>query len=863
MQKPPRSSIISGRESPQSVASAPSRTASPRNLMPPPMDGSSKLATAPASMKGSLLPSPLIEHPPPLPPSTTSKSPPPSPSTTPPPASNTPPQEESVGPSNPTHSLEPVITKLKPHIVAPSADEFLITTGTAASEPGMGVYFNTNGDLMPRGTITFEHYPETLMLDKDGWLLALLMPEDGKDLVVESFHYNGETTERGRITIPAADGERSVGIKHVNARLRFLVEDIGSRLMYARVELPGTARETASEKSDSKRLEQEYQNARRISEVQSRILIWDTTRIWGLVQRPLVGKLDNKLPQGLARSNFEAMDNMRKVLSVLEEISTLQPETELQAYEVEFIRQKSALLLLSSTLTTELSLDAGNRAAMQTMLLESGLDPRIVVSLFPAYRGEVVEGSNGLWAYAGIKRLYDILIEYEFNEDGAKFTRRLEAQLILKDYLMAWRKRKGFGSVADEKGVFLTIDAALLLVLLDIQQISTGSEDAQEIRQAARRDTYGLVDGGIDCFDRAVEILRDREKLYLLSWLYQSRRMSYNVLQTWQKIIETGVNIEEFEDGEERMKDYLIGRKSKEVVLEFGIWLSKRNPQTGVKVFIDTRSKVTWDPDEVLQFLRKESVASYRIYLEHLVVDSKVSRHLSLSGILRGANKFQMLKYSDELIFIYLDELIDTVQNSPETAEALQSSYEAYRALELPKPTYRRFIADNSLGDNWWLSRMRLLELLGEESGYDSGEVLKRLQPWKRVFVAELVILYGRESKHLEALQLLVHDLKDFDTAINYCLFGSMSIFHTKQGIASKEAQRSLLAMLLVEFLKIEDYRERLDQTSSFLCRFGSYLDIDHVRDLLRYSSARSLHGIGAGRHSRLVVCGTFIWFSH
>lgn len=174
--------------------------------------------------------------------------------------------------------------------------------------------------------------------------------------------------------------------------------------------------------------------------------------------------------------------------------------------------------------------------------------------------------------------------------------------------------------------------------------------------------------------------------------------------------------------------------------------------------------------------------------------------------------------------------MINAIKDSPEIAEVLRSSYEAYRALELPKPTYRRFIAENSLGDQWWLNRLRLLELLGDESGYDSLEVLKRIKPWEKEFVSEMIILYGRESRHADALHLLCHGLKDFDTAINYCLFGGMSIFQAQPRIPKKSEQSPLFAVLLVDLLQLEDSNERLEQTSSLLSRFGSWLDVHQVR---------------------------------
>ena len=42
----------------------------------------------------------------------------------------------------------------------------------------------------------------------------------------------------------------------------------------------------------------------------------------------------------------------------------------------------------------------------------------------------------------------------------------------IKRYLMVWRRKKGFGSVADEAHVFHTVDAALLRIVLMLDESS-------------------------------------------------------------------------------------------------------------------------------------------------------------------------------------------------------------------------------------------------------------------------------------------------------------------------------------------------------------------------------------------------------
>ena len=142
-----------------------------------------------------------------------------------------------------------------------------------------------------------------------------------------------------------------------------------------------------------------------------------------------------------------------------------------------------------------------------------------------------------------------------------------------------------------------------------------------------------------------------------------------------------------------------------------------------------------------------------------------------------------------------------------------------------------------------------LLKLLGGESGYDTGKVFKLVEKYRDVLVPEMVILYGREGKHAEALKLVTHHLKDYDTAINYCLFGGISIFQTSSIITDRGQQCELFTILLDEYLKLSDVSERIEQTGQLLEKFGRWLDVTHVLNVIPDSwSIEILSGFLIGR---------------
>ena len=384
-------------------------------------------------------------------------------------------------------------------------------------------------------------------------------------------------------------------------------------------------------------------------------------------------------------------------------------------------------------------------------------------------------------------------------------------------------KKKGFGSIANETEVFRSVDAALLIVLLQLDK----STPRGVVRgNSVRTELYALVDHGVDCFERAISLLESHHRLYVLSRLYQSRKMAGEVLATWRRIVEGELDEGgEFTEGEQRVREYLTIIRNSALVQEYGVWLAARNPRLGVQVFAEDRSQVKFEPTQVVQILRDGAPGAVKDYLEYLVFNKNHA------------------EYINELIAYYLDIVTNKLKESEQARTILAQTYESYRALRPPKPTYRQFITDNTINEEWWHSRLRLLQLLGGSPGfasqYDVAAILARIAPYTQELVPEVIILDGRQSHHEEALKLLTHGLGDYDTAINYCLLGGSSIYHpisgtmARESLPTREEQAKLFGFLLAEFLRIEDISNRVEQTSSLLERFGGWFDVGYVLSVI------------------------------
>ena len=769
----------------------------------------------------------------------------------------------------------PSAVALKPHICSPTPAEFLLTTGTTVNEAGVGIFINLDGEVV-RGTIQFDRYPRAVVVDgqgvegeptsleedPEGFVLATMTKsgDDGEHNVVEIQRW--DTDDGGHkewLNVPGGPSPSAdnFSIRKINTSVVVPFPEIGQLLRGKRLRLDKTSRtsrgvqesspEGSSEAWEISRNMEEAEFGRRLIARASCLVLWSGSAVWWIVKNPLALKLDAAInmvvPTRYGDSTYRELDRSR-IIQIINAVRGQEASSETDFLSLEYIRQKASLILFADLLARPSAL-AGIQAAdmriTEGLFMEGGVDPRVILSLIPLLRDEVIEGSKGMWIHAGLIPVvenYRIMVTKSFEEVATK-----DILNVIKRYLGAWRQRKGFGSIADEAEVFQSVDAALLLVLLE----QDGKDPSRTSKPSPTRiELYALVDSGVDCFERAIELLETYKRLFVLSRLYQSRRMARKVLETWKRIIE-GEHDEGggLSDGEHEVRRYLVNIKDTGLVDEYGTWLARRNPALGVQVFTNDSSRVKWEPHQVVMLLRRKAPDAVKVYLEHLVFGKK------------------NVKYANDLISYYLDSVLTVLGSSEEARDILAHSYLTYRALHPPKPTYRQFIIENALPFPWWHDRLRLLELIGGSHGsdfsYDVEAILSRIEPFEQDLVPESIILDGRQGRHQQALRLLTHGLGDYHTSVNYCLLGGASIFHPTSGSAglvppSREEQAVLFGCLLTEFLRIEDVSDRLERTSELLERFGSWYDAREVLELIPESwSVELVSGFLVSAFRRLV----------
>lgn len=586
--------------------------------------------------------------------------------------------------SKPLPPIPKVVSKpLQPHVVSPTPSEFLLVTGTEETEPGVGMFVDTDGEVV-RGTINFSRYPKSVVIDsgeddqalqptsgsKEEFILALIKEAD-KPTWLEIQRWYADPTEierhKRRVEIPSSeDASSQVGLRHTVSPSQIDLDEIGNLLRMVRLKTPLLPPHTSSsdprtqasiehlqkekelfdsqELSDAENSKQrdwemqrdseEAKFAQGLGKLQSSLVLWSGSQIWRIVKNPLVIQLDNTLEKAQSESSDKKISLQREpIMDLMVSIQDIEPKNESEFIGLGYLKQKASLLLYGDLLSMhpEHTSDAAMNNT-EKALLAGNIDPRLVLLFIPLLRCEVLQGPQGIWNHAGLVALTDkylTQIEQRGKESSVAVS-HTPVLNMLKRFLFSWQQKRGYGSITDENYVFDSIDAALLHLLLE-QDFHLDAK--QRAHSSVSNELNVLVDSWKGNFDRAVTLLGQYKRLYVLSRLYQSRKMYGNVLKTWRRIIggEEDVGGEVTARSiEKKMREYLVKIKDAQLVEDYGSWLAARNPSLGIQVFADNALRVKFDPADVVKLLKERAPAAVQFYLEHLVFAKHVSRHLEI-----------------------------------------------------------------------------------------------------------------------------------------------------------------------------------------------------------------------------------------
>ncbi|KAI6194837.1 Vam6/Vps39-like protein [Aphelenchoides besseyi] len=214
------------------------------------------------------------------------------------------------------------------------------------------------------------------------------------------------------------------------------------------------------------------------------------------------------------------------------------------------------------------------------------------------------------------------------------------------------------------------------------------------------------------------------QELFILYSRKEQRRKALQLLKDQAQI--PGSPLE----GYEHTVDYLQTLKSDDLnlVFEYAKGVLAADFKLGTQIFCaaDNENVQTWDPEEVLTFLKREAIGALIPYLEYLINEV-------------GEKKSQ---FHETLVEQYIIRV-----------KPLMSNYSITKAGD----------EDGELGK----LRGKLLKFLQTSIGYNPQKILLLLDDY---LIEEKAIVFGRLKRHEEALLIYTNVLMDFDAAERYCV---------------------------------------------------------------------------------------------
>ncbi|XP_013380315.1 transforming growth factor-beta receptor-associated protein 1 [Lingula anatina] len=228
-------------------------------------------------------------------------------------------------------------------------------------------------------------------------------------------------------------------------------------------------------------------------------------------------------------------------------------------------------------------------------------------------------------------------------------------------------------------------------------------------------------------FSDCVQCLEMHQRQYALGLLYRYHGDHEKALQIWTRIASGELKDGQF-PGIDFIIEFLANLSNHELVWKYVDWALERSQEKGVKIFTerpeDEPQTERMRPDTVIDYLHRFPRAVIA-YLEYLVFTKKLEKE----------------KYHTHLAVLYLDTVLQMKKNSETPNEALQAARSKLQNMLQVSNLYR------------------IQLILGKVKETDMYE--------------ECAILYGKLEEHEKAIRLLVHKLRDYRAAENYCLVNS------------------------------------------------------------------------------------------
>ncbi|KAJ7449862.1 hypothetical protein FB451DRAFT_1530211, partial [Mycena latifolia] len=438
-----------------------------------------------------------------------------------------------------------------------------------------------------------------------------------------------------------------------------------------------------------------------------------------------------------------------------------------EADELRYVYQRIGFQCFTETLFE----DAGKN------LFNGDLEPRVLVSYFPELRGSLFNPSDTMDVYAGVAErmpseasvdeiiVANLVRNYspylKPNTQTAPPTAELRRILgmaaveMLEVFLRKCRTRRNIeGKRRADPSYPVTCLLPLSLGVVDtvLAKIYAQAEKTKEL--------YTLIQEPHTIVLSEIEpVLKQTGQYNALCMLYKQTGDDENLLQVWAKLVDGEWTDDDIPNPTDDILSLLTNSKNRTLIQKWGLWLTRRDPERGIKLLMPRetgkRPQRPEDDLSLLEQIREANPAAGAQFLEYLVLQKRSSS--------RDLHTQLAMLCVDQLLAALEDETVSTLWR----AKAF-----SYRRSDSAS-TFFSYFASMTPDSPTKLVRLKTVLFLQGSSLYDAEVIRERLLPLsKHILSLELAIVDGKLGNHRAALSTLVNDLRDSSSAEAYCTLG-------------------------------------------------------------------------------------------
>ncbi|KZT07025.1 uncharacterized protein LAESUDRAFT_652182 [Laetiporus sulphureus 93-53] len=513
--------------------------------------------------------------------------------------------------------------------------------------------------------------------------------------------------------------------------------------------------------------------ARYASFPRANVLVLGSNSVQALLPSTLISQADALLD---AHRIEDAVELAEQQLKKLQQSATM---GDIEEDELFYVYQRLGLQCLCEVRFD----DAGKH------LFAGGLDPRVLISYYPDFRGNLFGDMDSVDMFAGVAEhmpreesvdeiiAANLVLNYSPHlppntrtaPEAVELLNALKAAArhMLEVYLRHWRKK----CMQSDVGYLVNLPAiAVDTVLAELFIVHDVSPELHVLISQPNAIVLSEVE----------PLLVQHRQFAALCSLYQQQEQDDKLLEAWAKLVDGEWTDGGVGDPLSNIFTLLSEKRDRALTQQWGAWLVKRDADRALKLFMSFSSsrRVTEDDRMLLEQIQEADPKAGARYLEFLVLQKR-SNDADLHM---------------QLAMTCVDQLLECVADE-QTSKLWRAKASSYATSHTD--TFLSYFASTTPDTEATRTRIKTVLFLQGSTQYDAQAIRDRLSQHEKLLRLELAIVDGKLGKHQSALTSLVHNLRDTTSAEIYCTLGGEVIpLKTAQSLGERFALQPWAALL-------------------------------------------------------------------